>query len=200
MGGLRSRCWRALNVPTEGEVTRLLAQLSEGRIGAEEALLPLVYDELHSLAHQFMRGERPGHTLQTTALVHEAYLRLGGEHGASWESRAHFLRMASKAMRRILIDHARRKRTDKKGGERKREPLDGVTVSDGKSPVDVLLLNSALEKLAEVDPRTVEMVELRFFGGLTVEETAKVMGVSPRMLMYDWRMAKAWLRQELGDA
>lgn len=185
-------------MPSREEVTRLLADLSAGRQGADEALLPLVYDELHAMAKSFMRGERPGHTLQTTALVHEAYLKLGGSSEDEWENRAHFLRVAARAMRRILIDHARSKRSLRKGGNRQREPLDEDAMMGAQDPtIDYLALDNALELLAAVDPRIVQVVELRFFAGLSVEDTAKVLAVSPRTVKYEWRMAKAWLMEKI---
>jgi len=182
------------------EVTRLLHELSAGKVGAGEALLPLVYDELHALAERHMRGERSDHTLQTTALVHEAYLKLGGGQARTWEDRAHFLRIASQAMRRVLIDHARRRGAEKKGGHRQRRPLDEAIALIGEAcaPADLLALDQALQKLASIDPHMEQVVELRFFGSLTVEETARVMGISPRTVKADWRIAKAWLKKELG--
>lgn len=160
--------------------------------------MPLVYNELRALAKHYMRGERPGHTLQTTALVHEAYLKLGGEREAPWESRAHYLRMASQAMRRVLIDHARRRKADKKGGKRTREPLDKALDLMESSSTDLVELDSSLDKLAGIDPQLAQVVELRFFGGLTVEETAKVLGISKTTVKQDWSLAKAWLKQEMG--
>jgi RNA polymerase sigma factor (TIGR02999 family) len=184
---------------TDGEVTRLLADLRAGNKEAEEALFFLVYDELHALAHRFMRYERPGHTLQTTALVHEAYLRLGGARDEPWENRAHFLRLAAKAMRRILIDYARRKKSNKQGGKRQRESLEKTAVFEGMSAIDLLALNDALDKLSEINPRTEELVELRFFGGLPIEDIARILKVTTRTIKYDWRMAKAWLSQQLRE-
>ena len=160
--------------------------------------MPLIYNELRALAKRYMRGERSGHTLQTTALVHEAYIKLGGVTEISWESRAHYLRVASQAMRRVLIDHARRKKADKKGGKRTREPLDRAADIMEKASVDLLELDSAIDKLAKIDPQLAQVVELRFFGGLTVEETAKVIGISKTTVKEDWSLAKAWLKQEMG--
>ncbi|MFH2000340.1 MAG: sigma-70 family RNA polymerase sigma factor [Planctomycetota bacterium] len=179
-------------------MTRLLADLSAGREGAGEALLPIVYDELHSMARIYMRGERPDHTLQTTALVHEAYLRLGGTYEEGWESQGHFMRVAAQAMRRILIDHARSKHSLRRGGDRKREPLDEEAMAlVEEPPIDFLALDCALKKLADVDPRIVQVIELRFFAGLSVEDTAKVLAISPRTVKYEWRMAKAWLMEKI---
>ncbi len=178
------------------EAERLLAGLEAGQRGAGEALLPLLYEELRAQARRQMRQEGPGHTLQTTALVHEAYLRLAGRR-SGWESKAHFVRVAAQAMRRVLIDHARRKRADKRGGERTREPLDQVTEVMEEVSSDLLAVDEALEKLSEIDERMAQVVEVRFFGGLTVEETARVMGVSPGTVKNDWTLAKAWLKAEV---
>jgi len=180
------------------DVTRLLADLNAGKEGAAETLLPLLYDELRSLARYYMRGERKGHTLQTTALVHEAYLRLCGTEDSAWDNRSHYMRVAARAMRHGLIDHARQKKTDKRGGKRQREPLDMVDHLLGDGSVDLLALDHALTDLAEMDPRLAQIVELRFFGGLTIEETARVLDISPRTVKYDWKLAKAWLKEELG--
>jgi RNA polymerase sigma-70 factor (ECF subfamily) len=184
-------------LPTRDDITRLLADLSAGKQGAEEVLMPLLYDELRALARQYMRSERPGHTLQTTVLVHEAYLRLGGQKDAGWESKAHFMRMAAKVMRRVLIDHARRKRSVKKGGKLSREPLDKAADIMEEASVDLLTLDSALSRLAEIDKQMAEVVEFRFFAGLTVEETAKIMGISESTVKHDWMLAKAWLKQQV---
>lgn len=175
-------------------VTRLLAELSAGREGAGEALLSVVYNELHQLARGHMRHERSDHTLQTTALVHEAYLRLGGGEKMSWEDRSHFLRLASRAMRRVLIDHARRKRVGKGGS------LEAAAVLFDETSVDLEALDEALKEFAVQDPQGAQVVELRFFGGLSVEETAKVIGVSDRTVKRDWRAARAWLKQKIGEA
>jgi len=182
------------------EVTRLLGELSQGKEGASEALFALVYEELHSVARRCMRREPAGHTLQTTALVHEAYLRLGGDPNASWESRAQFLRVAAGAMRRVLVDSARRRRSEKRGGARDRVPLDAAgPAADEAATVDVVALDDALKELAEIDPRMSQIVELRFFGGFTVDEAAKVMGISPRTLKSDWQVARIWLKEQLEE-
>lgn len=186
-------------MPSRDDVTRLLADLSRGKTGASEALLPLVYDELHALARGYMRRERPGHTLQTTALIHEAYLKLGGGEQIAWEGRAHFMKVAAQAMRRILIDHARSKKSERKGGDRDREPLEEDAAAYMDSPsVDLLALDDALEKLADVDPRMVQVVELRYFAGLSVDETAKILDISSRTVKNEWRTAKAWLIDQVG--
>lgn len=184
-------------MPSRDDITRLLADLNAGKEGADEALMPLLYDELRALAHRYMRGERPGHTLQTTALVHEAYLRLGGDEDAGWENRTHFIRVAAQAMRRVLIDHARRKRSDKKGGKWERVPLDEAMELMEDSCIDILAVDGALRRLTEIDRQMALVVELRFFGGLTVEETAQVMEVSPSTVKHEWMLAKAWLKQQI---
>ena len=155
-----------------------------------------VYQELRAIAADYMRRERPEHTLQPTALVHEAYLRLSGR-SAGWESRAHFVRVAARAMRRVLIDHARRKRATKRGGERDREPLDQVTAAMEGVSSDLLALDEALDRLSAIDPRMAQVVELRFFAGLTIDDTAKVMGISRGTVKNDWALARAWLKDEM---
>lgn len=185
-------------MPSREDVTRLLADLSKGKEGAGEALLPLVYDELHALAKRHMHHERIDHTLQTTALLHEAYLRLGGGEKVAWRNKAHFMKVAARAMRRILIDHARSKRSEIKGGNLVRKSLnedDAMAVND--SQIDLLALDDILKELAEVDSRIVQVVELRYFAGLSVDETAEVLGISPRTVMYEWKMAKAWLTDKI---
>jgi RNA polymerase sigma factor (TIGR02999 family) len=178
------------------DVTRLLLDLSNGRREATDELLPLVYAQLRDLAARLLRNERPDHTLQPTALVHEAYLRLVDQRVGTWENRAHFLGVAAQAMRRILIDHARRRRAGKRAGAR-------VTLEDDASPgtgpsVDLLEIDAALQRLAELDPRQARVVELRFFGGLNVEETAAVLGVGSATVKRDWAIARAWLHRALG--
>ncbi len=180
------------------DITNLLADVAAGKEGAEAALMPLVYSELLALAKGHMRHERSDHTLQATALVHEAYLRLGGMKEASWEDRAHYFRIASQAMRRVLIDYARRKRANKHGGGWNRNSLDEEAVFVGEPSVDLLALDSALTKLFEIDPRMAGLVELRFFGGLTVDDTARMLSISPRTARNDWRIARAWLKTKMG--
>ena len=180
-----------------GEVTRLLAALNEGDGEALPALLPLVYDELHGLATRYLRHERRALTLQPTVLVHEAYLRLVGQRAVHWQNRAHFFGIAAQAMRRILVDHARAHRALKRGGRREDVPLDEVMVSAPEQAVDVLLLDEALARLAAVDPRQARLVELRFFGGLTVEETAAVLDMSATTVKREWRVARAWVHREM---
>jgi RNA polymerase sigma factor (TIGR02999 family) len=186
-------------LPPEGNITRLLKDLRDGKQDAKEALLPLLYEELRALARHFMQDERAGHTLQTTALVHEAYIRMGGRKDDAIENKTHYMRIAAQAMRRVLIDHARRKQSTKHGGGRQREVVENFDEFSINTSIDLIALDSAIEKLASLDPQLAQVVELRFFGGLTIEETAKVMGVSPRTVKYDWRMAKAWLREEMQE-
>ncbi len=180
--------------------TQLLADMRDGSPAASERLFPLVYDEMHALAEQVFRRERPGHTLQPTALVHEAYLRLVGHAGGEWKSRAHFYAVAARVMRRILINHAEAHRAAKRGGDRHR-----VTLAEDQTPapeardVDLLALDEALAGLEALDERQCRVVELRFFAGLGVEETARVLGVSDRTVELDWKMARAWLFARLGD-
>lgn len=180
------------------EVTLILERIDRGEAGAADALLPLVYEELRGIAEGALRNERRGHTLQATALVHEAYLRLVGTERMQFEGRAHFLAAGAQSIRRVLIDHARGKSRVKRGDGWRRIVLDTGAVSDDLKAVDVLDLHEALEKLKELSARQAELVELRFFGGLTNEEAAGVLGVSLRTVTGDWAMARAWLRRELG--
>jgi len=185
-----------------GELTQLLIAWSKGDARALEQLAPLVYAELRKLAHRYMNRERAGHTLQTTALVHEAFLRLLGNPQESWQNRAHFYAIAAQMMRRILVDYARTNLRAKRGGETTRialEDIDALVAEPALNP-DVTALDAALEKLAEIDPRRSRVVELRFFGGLTVEETAQVLQVAPDTVVRDWRVAKAWLFRYLNHA
>jgi RNA polymerase sigma factor (TIGR02999 family) len=163
-------------------------------------LTPLVYDELHRLAARHMRGERVGHTLQTSALVNEAYLRLAGNAEIQWQDRAHFFAVAAQAMRRILVDHARRRGNQKRGGGAPKIALDEALIISAERAVEVVALDDALARLAEIDQRKSRLVELRFFGGLSIEEAAEVLKVSPGTAMRDWTFTKAWLRREIsGD-
>jgi RNA polymerase sigma factor (TIGR02999 family) len=163
-----------------------------------DALLKLVYAELHRQAHRHLRKERPGHTLQTTALVHEAYLKLTKQKNVSWESRSHFFAVAATMMRRILIDYAKTKHRLRRGGIRSDLPLENaLTISVSATDVDLLALDEALNRLAERDAHLAKIVELRFFSGLDVAETAEVMGISESTVKRDWQMAKAWLHREL---
>jgi len=178
-------------------VTRWLVAWSGGDQSALQRLMPVVHAELRRLARREMRRERPGHTLQTTALVNEAYLRLVDMSGVSWSDRAHFFAMSARLMRRILVDHARARSYQKRGGGAKLVPFDeGLTVVD-EPGTDLVALDDALEALARLDPRKSQVVELRFFGGLSVEEAALALDVSPSTVMRDWRLAKSWLLKEL---
>src|SRR5271165_1165002 len=180
----------------EPKVTHLLQAWSSGDRDALDRLTPIVYDELRRLARHYMRGERSGHTLQTTALVNEAYLRLVDFKSMSWENRAHFFAVAAQLMRRILVDHARR-RNLKRGAGFQHVHLEDTAVLGGQREPNFVALDDALQGLAEVDPRKAQVVELRFFGGLTVEETAEVLKVSPVTVLRDWSTARAWLYREL---
>jgi RNA polymerase sigma factor (TIGR02999 family) len=181
------------------EVTGLLHRWRDGDAAALEQLVPLVYDQLHRLARHYLRGERSGHTLQTTALVHEACLRLIGPSPADWNGRAHFYAVAARVMRRLLVDHARARRGPRRGGEAIRVALDGAAVVPERAD-DLVALDDALRRLAELDPRKIQIVELRYFGGLSVEETADALGVSAITVKREWPRIKAWLFRELaGD-
>jgi RNA polymerase sigma factor (TIGR02999 family) len=183
--------------PAATDVTILLTELTKGNPDAASRLVPLVYAELRQIARRHMRLERPEHTLQATALVHEAYLKLIEQRTVDWQSRAHFFGVASQAMRCILIDHARGIRRDKRGGGQRAIALDEALVFSPEQSADLLELDVALHRLAEIDPRQARIVELRFFGGLNVEETAAVLGISPKTVKRDWSVAKAWLHGEL---
>ena len=179
-----------------GEVTRLLGEIGRGQKDAMNQLLPLVYDELHRLARSYFRRERGEHTLQPTALVHEAYLRLVDQK-APMESRGHFLAVAATQMRRILLDYARKHQAARRGGGGQKVLLEDTMAISSEKPVDMIALNTALEKLATLDPTQSHLVELRFFGGLSVEETAEVMGVSPATVKRNWSSARAFLHREM---
>jgi len=185
-----------------GALTQLLIAWSQGDAAALEQLAPLVYAELRKLAHRYMKRERAGHTLQTTAVVHEAFLRLLDNPQEKWQNRAHFYAIAAKMMRRILVDYARANSRAKRGGETARVSIEDIDapVADVALNPDVIALDEALEKLTEIDPRRARVVELRFFGGLSVEETAHVLQVAPDTVVRDWRVAKAWLFRYLNHA
>jgi RNA polymerase sigma-70 factor (ECF subfamily) len=183
--------------PPSDEVTALLAQLSKGNEQAAGELIPLVYKELRRLAASYMSRERPDHTLQATALVHEAYFKLVQQRSVDWQSRAHFLGIAAQVMRRILVDYARNHLSDKRGGGCRPVPLDDNLAFTPERSLELVTVDIALERLARIDPRQSKIVELRFFGGLTVEETAEVLGISPKTVKRDWSIAKAWLHREL---
>jgi RNA polymerase sigma factor (TIGR02999 family) len=179
------------------EVTSLLRAWSAGDAHALEDLTSLVYRDLHRLAHRYMGRERPGHTLQTTALINEVFLRLVDTRAVSWQDRAHFFALGAQLMRRILTDLARARYTRKRGGGALAVELDSRLMVAGTARPNLVALDDALEHLARVDPRKSRVVELRFFGGLSVQETAEVLKVSPETVMRDWRLAKAWLWREL---
>ncbi len=179
------------------EITQLLQAWGDGDEQALEKLTPLVYEQLHQAAHRYMAREAPGHTLQTSALVNEVYLRLVNVREVSWQNRAHFFAVCAKLMRRILTDFARSRRYQKRGGEVRYVSFGETLVVSDEPRADVLALDEALITLAAVDQRKSQVVELRFFRGLTVEETAKVLRVSPETILRDWRMAKDWLLREL---
>lgn len=185
-------------MPDSTELTGLFAALGRGDRLAAERVLPLVYDELHALAARYMRRGRRGHTWQTTDLVHEAYLKLVDQRSATVNDREHFLALAAQAVRRLLVDHARRRGASIRGGGWRRIPLEEADPVDGREEVDVLALDALLVKLGELDERQARVVEMRFFAGLTIEEAARVLGVSPGTVKGDWLMARAFLRRELG--
>ena len=186
--------------PTEQpNVTALLARHRRGDHEAREQLVPLVYNELRRLARSKLRNERAGHTLQTTALANEAYLRLAGLEKWEWRDRAHFFGVMSGIMRRVLIDHARKRGAARRGGGAVRVPLDEGLEIAADRPQELIALDDALSALGALDPRQERIVELRFFTGLTVEETAEVLGISPRTVKREWAVARAWLRAELRE-
>ena len=179
------------------DISALLRAWSDGDQSALERLTPIVYDELHRLARNYMKGERPGHSLQTAALVNEAYMRLVDYERMQWQNRAHFFAVSAQLMRRILVDHARRHNL-KRGGGVQHVSLDEAAVVGGDQETDMVGLDDAMNALARIDPRKVQVVEMRFFGGLSVEETAEVLKVSTVTVKRDWRAARAWLYRELG--
>jgi len=181
------------------DVTALLSELARGDQAAAEKLVPLVYDELKRLARGYMRRERPDHTLQTTALVHEAYMRLVQQRKPNWQCRSHFFGIAAQIMRRILLDHARGHLRQKRGGPAQVLRLDEALTFSREQSEELVKLNAALERLSAIDPRQSKIVELRYFGGLGVEETSEVLGISPKTVKRDWAVAKAWLHGELSD-
>ena len=186
-----------MNTPSPGAVTELLRAWSDGDDAALEQLIPLMEAELRRLARGYMGRERQGHTLQTTALVNEAFLRLTGARQVRWQDRAHFLGISARLMRRVLVDHARHRGYQKRGGGAQRVTLDEELLMSPDPALDVVALDRALDALAKVDARKSRTIELRFFGGLSVEETAEVLHVSPDTVKRDWRLAKLWLLREL---
>ncbi len=186
-----------MTTPSQHEVTQLLFAWSDGDREALDQLIPLVYNHLRQLARRYMRRERAGHTLQTTALVNEVYLRLIDQRQARFENRAHFFAIAAQLMRRIVVDHARTQHRAKRGGGAEQLSLDEAALLSPVQSAEVLALDEALRNLAEVDERKVRVIEMRYFGGLSVEETAAVLEVSENTVIKDWALAKAWLRREL---
>jgi len=186
------------NAPDNAHITKLLIAWSDGRREALNDLMPIVYADLRRVAAGYMRREAAGHALQPTALVHEAYVRLVDQKQVKWRNRAHFFGVAAVLMRRILVDHARRRRAEKRGGDWERVTLAGDEVAtDTHKEIDVLALDEALERLAQFDPQQERIVELRYFGGLTIEETAEVVGISAATVVREWTIAKAWLRSDM---
>lgn len=185
--------------PSPQDVTQLLVAWSNGKQQALERLTPLVYQELHRLAHRYMERERRGHTLQSTALVHEAYQRLINLKDVNWQNRAHFFAVSAQMMRRILVDYARSRRYNKRGGEWRQVPFNEAVAVFRDRRTDIVALDDALQTLADLDPRKARVVEMRFFGGLSIKETAEVLGVSQETVLRDWRLAKVWLLRQLGE-
>ncbi len=183
--------------PAPKEVTQLLIAWSNGEEEALEKLVPLIYDELRRIARRYMKREPAGHTLQTTALVNEAYLRLIEQKGMKWQNRAHFFAISAQLMRRILVSMARARHADKRGGEARQVSLDEALVISEERAAELVALDEAMNELAALDPRRSRVVELRYFGGLSVEETAEVLNISPETVMRDWKRARAWLYTEL---
>jgi len=186
-----------MNLPAPRGVTDLLVDWTEGDKAALDRLMPIVYDELRLLAERYLAQERPDHTLQATALVHEAYVKLVDQRSVRWQNRAHFFGIAAQLMRRILVDHARRRDAAKRGDGVRKLSIEEVAAETPAPAVDILALDQILETLAALDAQQGRVVELRFFGGLTVEESAQVLDVSPTTVKRDWRVAKAWLYREL---
>lgn len=185
-----------MKVSTADNLTSLLVEWREGDEAALERLMPLVYDQLRSMAHRYVQRERDGHTLQTSALVNEAYLRLAGQK-VGWQNRAHFFAVSARVMRHILIDHARRRRYTKHGGDAQQIPIEEASAMTMERATELIALEEALEELARLDQRKSEVVELRYFGGLSLEETAEVLKISLMTVRRDWRAAKAWLYRRL---
>jgi RNA polymerase sigma factor (TIGR02999 family) len=179
------------------DVTLLLQEMTKGNETAPEVLLPLVYDELKKLARGYMRNERESHTLQTTALVHEAYVRLVDWKNADWQNRAHFFAVAAQMMRKILVDYARQHKAEKRGGGVQKIAIDDAITFAAEKDLDLFALDEALTTLEAIDPRQSRIIELRFFGGLTIDETAEVMKLSPATISSEWMMARTWLHSRL---
>ena len=180
------------------EISRILQEWSDGGTDVSEKLMPLIYDELRRQASRYMRRERIGHTLQTTALIHEAYLKLIDKPDVNWQNRAHFFGVAAQVMKRILVDHAKSKRREKRGGIAENLPLDEArfVISEGKS-VDLIALDEALTRFAEFDPQQAKIVELKYFAGMQIDEIAEALRISPATVKREWNSAKAWLHSEI---
>ena len=185
--------------PTPQNVSKLLVRWSNGEQDALDQLIPLVYNELHRLAHRYMDRERRGHLLQSTALVHEAYQRLINLKNVSWQNRAHFFAVSAQLMRRILVDYARSRLYSKRGGDWRQVPLNEAVAVFPNRRTDIVALDDALRTLADIDPRKSRVVEMRFFGGLSIQETAEVLNVSQETVLRDWRLAKVWLLRQLSQ-
>ena len=185
--------------PDQADITRLLEAVGDGDPHAAQKLLPQVYEQLRKAAQKQMAGERSEHTLQATALVHEAYIRLVGSHEVAWENRAHFYVAAAEAMRRILIEHARKRGRIKRGGDLNRVPLSAVYLAEEAHHEEIMSVDSAIRRLEERDSRMAKIVRLRFFAGLSTEETAETLGLSDRTVRREWALARAWLHKELGE-
>jgi len=185
--------------PSSVEVTRLLQAWGNGDKAAFDRLVPVVYDELRRLANHYIGRERPGQTLQTTALVHEAYTRLVDYKRMRWQDRAHFFAVAAQVMRRILVERARSRQASKRGGAAVKVSLAGAAAASAEPAADILALDEALKELAALDPRKSQLIELRFFGGLSIEGTAEVMGISPTTVQREWRVARSWLYRAISD-
>jgi RNA polymerase sigma factor (TIGR02999 family) len=179
------------------EVTELLRRWSGGDVSARESLVPLVYDELRRLARYYLAGQRSDHTLQSTAIVHEAYLRLAGRDNVHWENRRHFFAVAAQLMRRILVDHARKRNAAKRGGSQLTLLVDEAVEPSSRRELDLVALDDALKALAELDERQSRIVELRFFGGLSIEDTSRLLEISPATVKREWSTARAWLYEEI---
>lgn len=182
---------------SNGEVTRILHELVGGERDAAERLFPVVYAELRSLAGKYLMRQPSDHTLQSTALVHEAYIRLVGDDNAIWNGKKHFFRVAAKAMRRILIDHARQRASGKRGGYRRKLSLDDAKSIADQADSQILAVHDALEELAKIDEQLAELVELKFFGRFSIEEMSEILGVSPRTVKRLWQVARCWLQREI---
>jgi len=193
-----SRLMMSASLLSKKEITAMLRAWGEGESEASEELVRAVYNELRRQARHHLRRERANHTLQTTALINEAYIKLVEQRSVKWESRTHFFALAAEMMRRILVDHAKTKHRQKRGGNEENLPIEAaLTIKTGEQDIDFIALDEALTRLAEIDSQQTKIVELRYFSGLSIEETAKVLEISPATVKRDWAMAKAWLRHEL---